>query len=172
MDTARSGFTLLELLIVIGLLGVLTTILVAVVNPVSQFAKARDAQRKTDLDNIQKALELYYNDNGEYPPGNNYSVDLAVLVPDYIQTLPNDPSGNTYAYEQLAVGGPAGQAYHLYSSLERCRPGACFDVDACHPDPNNTNPPDEGNACNGAGSLSCGAGVTCTYGVASSNVAP
>lgn len=63
-QTAR-GFTLIELLIVIAIIGILTTLLT--VNFVGVRQRARDAQRKSDLRQLQSALELYRSDQGTYP---------------------------------------------------------------------------------------------------------
>ncbi|MBI2195693.1 MAG: type II secretion system protein [Candidatus Levybacteria bacterium] len=61
----EKGFTLVELLIVIAIIGVLTTLLMA--NFIGVRQRARDAQRKSDLRQIQSALELYRSDQGSYP---------------------------------------------------------------------------------------------------------
>lgn len=62
----KSGFTLVELLVVIAIISILTII------TVSQFQTARkrgnDAQRKADLNNVSKALLMYYADYGKFPP--------------------------------------------------------------------------------------------------------
>ena len=58
------GFTLIELLVVISIIGFLTT--VAVVSLNSSRKKARDARRLSDISQIQKALDLYYDENGSY----------------------------------------------------------------------------------------------------------
>lgn len=63
------GFTLIELLVVISLIGILTTLLFANLN--AGRARARDAQRKSDLKSIQTALRLYYNDKNRYPAHNS-----------------------------------------------------------------------------------------------------
>ena len=60
-----SGFTLVELLIVISIIGILAGIGLASFN--SAQAKSRDTKRKTDLQQVGNALELYYNDKGQYP---------------------------------------------------------------------------------------------------------
>ncbi|GIW68478.1 MAG: hypothetical protein KatS3mg099_426 [Candidatus Parcubacteria bacterium] len=60
-----SGFTLIELLVVIAIIGLLSSIVLASVN--SARAKARDAKRVADLNQIRTALELYYADYGKYP---------------------------------------------------------------------------------------------------------
>src|SRR3989344_7405494 len=53
------GFTLLELVIVIGILAVLGTVSVLVLNPAQLFAQARDTTRIQDLDTMKSALSLY-----------------------------------------------------------------------------------------------------------------
>lgn len=55
----KKGFTLVELLIVIGILAVLATITVLVLNPVELFRQARDSQRLSDLGSIKGAITLY-----------------------------------------------------------------------------------------------------------------
>jgi len=63
----RRGFTLIELMIVIVILGILMgTILPRLTGAQS---RARDTARIADLNNISQALEVYFNDNGSYPPG-------------------------------------------------------------------------------------------------------
>src|SRR5258706_10589910 len=57
------GFTLIELLTVITIIGILSTILVAGVNPARQFAKARDSQRETDLIGILSAIYQYSSEH-------------------------------------------------------------------------------------------------------------
>jgi len=61
----EKGFTLIELLIVIVIIGVLATLLMT--NFVGVRQRGRDAQRKSDLRQIQAALELYRADVGQYP---------------------------------------------------------------------------------------------------------
>jgi general secretion pathway protein G len=60
-----SGFTLIELLVVISIIGLLSTMAVYSFN--NTRVKARDAKRMSDLKQIQKALELYFDDFGTYP---------------------------------------------------------------------------------------------------------
>lgn len=65
----RNGFTLIELLVVIAIIGLLSSIVLASVE--SARAKARDAKRMADLNQIRTALELFYDDNGRYPTENS-----------------------------------------------------------------------------------------------------
>ena len=46
----------------------MATGIILAINPLVQLQKAQDAKRKSELSQIQKALETYYQDNGKYPP--------------------------------------------------------------------------------------------------------
>lgn len=87
----KSGFTLLELLIVIAIIGILVSIGVASYSLAQK--QSRDQRRKSDVKAIQEAWEQYYADNdGRYP--SSCSVSTAYLPAG----LPTDPkSGVTYA---------------------------------------------------------------------------
>lgn len=61
----QRGFTLIELLVVIGIIGLLATFAVVQLSNASK--KARDARRLADLKQIQTALEMYKDQNGQYP---------------------------------------------------------------------------------------------------------
>ncbi len=61
------GFTLIELLVVIVIISILSSILIVAINPREQIDKAHDAQRLSDMRNIQLALDLYLLENGQYP---------------------------------------------------------------------------------------------------------
>ena len=78
----NSGFTLVELLIVIALLGVIATIVIAAINPIEQANRASDASQKADASQIVSALQRYYTSNSQYPwqvvtPGTYSSSDIA-----------------------------------------------------------------------------------------------
>jgi len=61
----KKGFTLIELLVVIIVLGVLAALISG--NFFTSLKKGRDAKRKADLEQIQRALEMYYEDKKAYP---------------------------------------------------------------------------------------------------------
>jgi len=100
------GFTLIELLIVIAIIGVLSTLLMA--NFIGVRQRARDAQRKSDIRQIQSALELYRSDNGiypapaaaggDYPGGCGSGVKLQKAPTIYMGTVPCDPSGTSIGF--------------------------------------------------------------------------
>lgn len=70
------GFTLMELLIVIGLITILATVSIVLFNPMRQIEKANDAKRKKELNLLQKAFEDYYNDKGCYPKPEEICYDV------------------------------------------------------------------------------------------------
>lgn len=61
----KKGFTLIELLVVIAIIGILASVILASLNAAR--SKARDARRLSDLNQMQTALEMYYDSNGKYP---------------------------------------------------------------------------------------------------------
>lgn len=108
------GFTLIELLIVIAIIGVLAALLMA--NFVGIRQRSRDAQRKSDVRQIQSALEFYRSDNGVYPLSAELSsCGGAFLLSGvtYMSKIPCDPStGTVYIYTS------AGSSYALKACLE------------------------------------------------------
>ena len=165
------GFTLVEMLVVIALVGVIAAALIFGLNPLAQIQKSNDAHRKSDLASMQRALELYYQDNGNYPAS---SADFKLYInastknwgdqwTPYMSTLPKDPiPTNTYMYYSPASGN--GQTYYIYANLQRGKldPGACNKGDACTSLTQGVPGFPTGNACGG----------TCNYGVSSPNVSP
>lgn len=107
----KKGFTLIELLIVIAIIGVLATLLM--VNFVGVRQRARDAQRKSDLKQMQSALELYRADNGSYPGTlPNCKTTFSLNGTTYMQTLPCDPLGGGYTFSSN------GTTYSIIACLE------------------------------------------------------
>ncbi|HZE86942.1 MAG TPA: type II secretion system protein GspG, partial [Methylomirabilota bacterium] len=90
---------------------------IVIINPVQQLKKARDAQRKSDLRQIQAALELYRADNAAYPAalpacGGIWKVGTST----YIQKVPCDPKNTgQYTYRYVVT---VGTTYTLTSCLE------------------------------------------------------
>lgn len=66
----NSGFTLMELLIIVALIAVIATTVLILLNPMQQINKAKDSQRKHDMDVLRKTFEDYYNDKSCYPKPN------------------------------------------------------------------------------------------------------
>ncbi len=81
---AKRGFTLVELLVVVAIMGLLISIVTVSLSAAQK--KSRDARRIADVKNLQLALATYYNDNLKYP------ASLGTLVTDgYMSVLPRDP---------------------------------------------------------------------------------
>ena len=162
------GFTLIELMVVIAIIGLLSTIVVTSLSTVR--AKARDAKRVADIKTIELTLEVYYDTNRIYPPivggSGNASTNLAGLVPTYIQSIPKDPLGSDYAYLQCASGA----GFHLGASLEDVANtafGGDSDADKdtgnCPGDFRGLNT-DSPSSTAGAGTWACGAGSSAAAG--------
>ncbi len=119
MNKKNKGFTLIELLVVIAIIGVLASVVLASLNNARR--KSRDARRITDLKQIQLALELYFDGDGN----GTYPAAATSLAPKYIQTLPADPSAAAaYKYVQVST-----TQYHLGAVLEEFNPALNNDAD-------------------------------------------
>ncbi len=130
------GFTLIELLVVIAIIGLLSSVVFASLGPAR--ARARDARRKVDLQQISKALELYYAQYGGFPssacPNIDYiirnSLALEPKMAAFLSTFPQDPvtPGNYYNTQYLYVSdeyntctqanNARATRYTLYATLE------------------------------------------------------
>ncbi len=89
----RRGFTLIEILVVIAIIGILSSVVLA--SLATSRAKARDAKRVADIDEVRKALELYYDSNGAYPPTNTptFSLPPVLKTGGFIAQIPVTPTG-------------------------------------------------------------------------------
>lgn len=110
----RDGFTLIEMIVVLAIIGVLALIIVP--NVIGRPDQARVTVAKTDLRTISAALKIYRLDNGDYPTTEQ---GLAALVsrptapPEpanwssegYLPSVPVDPWGNPYAYRSPGERG-------------------------------------------------------------------
>ena len=111
------GFTLIELLVVIAIIGILSMIALVAVNSVRE--ASRDAKRKTDLETIRAALELYKADASVYPVGSNdvvsvFGSSLTYGGKVYLQTITSDPTtGLYYRYKS-----DTGSVYILCAYME------------------------------------------------------
>lgn len=93
------GFTLIELLVVVLVIGVLSGVVLSVINTTGIQAKGRDSERIAHLKNIQTALELYFADNRSYPVSDNWiqvtgsdsAMSQVLTGGGYINSIPTDP---------------------------------------------------------------------------------
>lgn len=123
----QAGFTMVELLIVVVIIGILSVI--GLNNFISSQLKARDSQRKSDLATLSKALEMYFNDKNQYPADTNGEIsdidwgDTNGFVDNtitngaiYLPKMPKDPSLNKYFYDQIDAS-----TYRLCALLENTK---------------------------------------------------
>jgi len=112
---SQGGFTLVELLVVIAIIGILATLLLLQLGVARQ--RARDAKRIADINQVRTAIELYFDDNGQYPQQATYTGLGGNLVPKYLTLLPTDPLNvSPYTYNYAFNGNTK---FHLWAELEQ-----------------------------------------------------
>jgi general secretion pathway protein G len=100
MRHKTQGFTLIEVMVVVVILGILAAIIVPKVMDRPDTARLVKAQ--SDIRAIESALNLYKLDNFNYPSTDE---GLEALVPKYIDRLAKDPWGNPYLYLSPGLHG-------------------------------------------------------------------
>ncbi len=131
----QGGFTLIEILIVIGIIAILAAIVLVAVNPAEQFKKANDAQRASNVNAILNAVGQYIVDKKGALPGGIPSGSAPVdadeignasgqanicndLVPEYIAALPADPNETDQSITESECGTYS-IGYTIYKNGDR-----------------------------------------------------
>ena len=104
---------MIEILVVVGILGLLVTAFISLINPTLQIQKSRDARRKSDLRQIQSALELFRADCGQYPDDVSFVLSSPLTSSTcpgftgptvvYMQSVPKNPNGTNYYYDRTST---------------------------------------------------------------------
>ncbi|MGB9848060.1 MAG: type II secretion system protein [Minisyncoccia bacterium] len=118
MRNKNKGFTLIEMLVVIAVIGLLAALILV---GLSSFrTRGRDTRRIADLKEVQNGLEVYYMKNGTYPTGINTWTDLENALTSAgigITSIPKDPTnGSPYQYVYGVDG--TGQHYVIGATIE------------------------------------------------------
>lgn len=104
----EEGFTLVELMVVLVIIGLLATVVVINVMPAQDTARVKKAEADVAL--LEQAAEMYRLNKMDYPAGD---AGLQALVSEgFIKRLPEDPWGHPYQY---AAPGREGRAFDIYS---------------------------------------------------------
>lgn len=103
---SQKGFTIVELLIVIVVIGILAALVLNTFSGVQR--RARDTQRQTDVNSVATQLEVYYNDNGGYPQWTQIdsAADMKALfkgLDEGAMVAPQAASGTTFSWVSSAT---------------------------------------------------------------------
>ncbi len=131
MKQTKKAFTLIEILLVIGMIAVLATVVFVALDPAKRFRDARDAKRSTDAQSILSAVQTFIIDNqGSLPAGLTTTekqigtaatgcaistggcavsgvadcINLTTPLAKYLKTIPIDPSGGTASLTRYSIG--------------------------------------------------------------------
>jgi general secretion pathway protein G len=122
------GFTLIEIMVVVIIIGLLAS--VVVLNILPNVDKAKVSKAKQDIQSMELALSEFYLDNSKYPTSEQGLAALAQQPTDpsikhwkpggYLERVSKDPWGNPYLY---AYPGTHGKAFDLYTLGADGQPG-------------------------------------------------
>ena len=122
----QRGFTLIEILVALGIFLMITAIVA--VSYRSANRRARDGNRQADIEEVRTKLEIYRADNpGTGYPTGDWSAMVASLVPTYLTSAAQDPRPTLYTYYYAGTA----TNYSLCAYLEAGDPSPCPVVGIC-----------------------------------------
>jgi general secretion pathway protein G len=116
-SSGESGFTLIELMVVLAIIGILVTIAQPILS--RSIIRAREAVLREDLFQMRDAIDQYYTDNGKYPATLKDLVNTQEGTKSYLRDVPRDPF--TGADDWIIVAPESGEE------------GGVFDVHSASP---------------------------------------
>ncbi|MDP3792189.1 MAG: type II secretion system protein [bacterium] len=129
----QSGFTLIEILVVIGIIAILAAVVIVALNPARQFAQARNTQRSSNVNTILNAVSQRMVDNKgiwnttctgpvtvvlassatNIGTGAGFTNLDPCVAPTYVVSIPFDPSGGTAASSGYHIWKDTGDRIHV-----------------------------------------------------------
>jgi prepilin-type N-terminal cleavage/methylation domain-containing protein len=167
----KKGFTIIEILLVIGIITILMTISIIAINPFKNYQTTYDLKRKTDLSEMQKSFLSFFVENKEFLSNEQYnalncnSPLPSPLIP-YLPSLPCDPqSSQKYTYQaldnncQLCLPPDRCTGFRLLTTLKNENDGAIINA-GCDPVSGCGITSEDGNITNYGVSYSCSVKAT------------
>jgi general secretion pathway protein G len=111
---SERGFTLLELMIVLAIMGVLITL--AQPSLKQSIIRAKEAVLRDDLYQIRDAIDQYYADNGKYPAQITDLINDSEKAKSYLRGVPKDPFTGTTDWITVALEGEEGGVFDVHSA--------------------------------------------------------
>jgi len=108
------GFTLLEIMIVMAIMGILITI--AQPNLKLSIVRAKEAVLRDDLFQIRDALDQYYADNGKFPSQLADLINQSERSKSYLRSIPKDPFTSAADWITIALDGEDGGVFDVHSA--------------------------------------------------------
>ena len=111
---SERGFTLLEIMIVMAIMGILITI--AQPSLKQSITRAKEAVLREDLFQVRDALDQYYADNGKYPAQLTDLVNQSEKSKSYLRGIPKDPFTGAEDWITVALEGEEGGVFDVHSA--------------------------------------------------------
>jgi len=130
MIKKNKGFTLIELIITLAVIGVLVSLILVAINPQRIIEDTRDSRNRAEMNAVKTALQLFFNDNNSYPAA------LGALVPAYARALPSVTTDASFQYSSsgadydawVTLNNPGGDDA---STVMKCQPPSLGNYMVC-----------------------------------------